>query len=73
MAITRLRRLLSQVRMGTSALVSALNALPWDEDEDANSSDSDNEPQSSRGRAQAAQQKPTRPKGKRIITSELMR
>ena len=59
--LTKFRRLLRQVRMGTSALVSALNALPWDEDEDADSSDSDDEPKGGRGRAQ---QQPSRPKRK---------
>jgi len=33
-----------QVRMGTSALVSALNALPWEGDEEGSDSSEDDEP-----------------------------
>ena len=57
-------RLLHQVRVGTSALFSALNALPWDEDEGADSSDSDDDLRATRGEKGAATNRPTRPKGK---------
>lgn len=61
--LRRLRHLLLQVRMGTSALISALNALPWDEEEGADSSDSEDELSAARGGRQAGTSKPTRPKG----------
>lgn len=60
-----LRRLLRQVRVGTSALFSALNALPWDEEEGADSSDSDDDLRPTHDNRNAAGHKYTRPKGKR--------
>ena len=62
----RLRRLLCQIRGGTSALFSALNALPWDEDEGADSSDSDDDLMAARDSRGPGGGKLSRPKGKRL-------
>ena len=48
--------------MGASALVSVLNAVPW-EDEDDNSSDEEDERQHRRIGGSLAHQKVERPKG----------
>jgi sterol 3beta-glucosyltransferase len=51
-----------QVRMGTSALMSALNAMPWDSDEeDASSSSDEDEPSVQSGRPNATSSRPSRP------------
>lgn len=52
-----------EVRMGASALMSALNALPWEGDEDGNSSDEEDERPERQQTGQSAQAIPGRPKG----------
>ena len=57
-----------QVRMGASALMSALNALPWDDDAEGSSSDSDDD--SGRGaRVPPPSTSAARPKGMFSISS----
>lgn len=50
-----------QVRMGASALMSALNALPWEDEEDNGSSSDSSEDEESRPSRTGATA--TRPKG----------
>lgn len=55
-----------KVRMGASALISALNALPWEGEEDEEESSSDEEDERHRRKLGATMnpQKAQRPKGK---------
>lgn len=64
--LNRLRRLLRQIRGGTSALFSALNALPWDEEDGGDSTDSDDDLRTTRSQGPAGA-KLTRPKGERLF------
>ena len=55
-----------KIRMGASALMSALNAIPWedDEDDDGSSSDEDDNRDFKRMGGSIMPQKASRPKGK---------
>lgn len=56
-----------QIRMGASALVSALNALPWEEDDESDDGEDDDEfMEPARGSSSAMYERKQRPQSKSV-------